>query len=113
MTRIEQYSLTLYVNGLLQPTKIVSADTTMVDIFSVFGVVGERYTNYSLSVAAINSAGMGEFRESDVLSELGCLKCKKHYNFMTSWWSRDKKMRIFFAIHCTIINSSYILCAHL
>ncbi|XP_065917154.1 uncharacterized protein [Dysidea avara] len=67
MTRIEQYSLTLYVNGLLQPTKIVSADTTMVDIFSVFGVVGERYTNYSLSVAAINSAGMGEFRESDVL----------------------------------------------
>ena len=33
-------------------------------------IARERYTNYSLSVAAINSAGIGVFRESDVLSEL-------------------------------------------
>ena len=77
MTEVEEYNLTLYINGSLQVTTTVSADTNMVDIYSVFGVNRETYTNYSLSIAAINSAGMGEFRESDVLSELACLhSCK-------------------------------------
>jgi len=72
MTAVEQYNLTLYINGSLQATTTVSANTAMVDIFTVFGpnITRERYTNYSLSVAAINSAGIGEFNESDVLSEL-------------------------------------------
>ena len=72
MTEVEEYNLMLYVNGSLQATTNVSADATMVDIFSVFGanmVDRERYTNYSLRVAAINSAGIGGFSESDVLSE--------------------------------------------
>ena len=72
MTEVEQYNLALYINETLEATTNVSADTTMVDIFSVFApsmVDRERYTNYSLRVAAINSAGMGEFSESDVLSE--------------------------------------------
>ena len=74
MTVVEQYNLTLYVNGSLEATGNVSANTTMVDIFTVFGpnITRERYTNYSLSIAAINSAGIGEFRESDVLSEWKC-----------------------------------------
>jgi len=71
MTAVEQYNLSLHINGTLQATTTVSADTTMVDVFIVFGpsITKERYTNYSLSVAATNSAGIGEFRESDVLSE--------------------------------------------
>jgi len=73
MTEVEEYNLTIYINGSLQVTTNVSADATMVDIYSVFGVDRERYTNYSLSVAAINSAGIGEFNESDVISELRCL----------------------------------------
>ena len=69
MTKVEEYNLTLYVNGSLQATTNVSADTTMVDIFSVFNVSRERYTSYSLSVVAINSAGMGGFNKSGVLGE--------------------------------------------
>ena len=69
MTEVEEYNLTLYVNGSLQATTNVSADTTMVDIFSVFNVNRERYTSYSLSVVAINSAGMGGFNKSGVLGE--------------------------------------------
>jgi len=72
MTEVDEYNLTLYVNGSLQATTNVLSDTTMVDIFSVFApnsVDRERYTNYLLKVAAINSAGMGGFSESDVLSE--------------------------------------------
>ena len=69
MTEVEKYNLTLYVNGSLKVTTNISADTTMVDIFSVFNVSRERYTSYSLSVAAINSAGIGKFTKSDVLSE--------------------------------------------
>ena len=72
MTELEEYNLSLYINGSLQVSTNVSADTTMVDIYIVFGVNRETYTNYSLSVAAINSAGMGQFRESDVLGKLGC-----------------------------------------
>jgi len=72
MTELEEYNLTLYINESLQVTTNVSADTTVVDIYSVFGVNIERYTNYSLRIAAINSAGMGEFNKSDVLGELGC-----------------------------------------
>ena len=72
MSAVEQYNLTLYVNGSLEATESVSANTTMVDVFTVFdpNITRERYTNYSLSIAAINSVGMGEFRESDVVSEL-------------------------------------------
>jgi len=75
MTDVEQYNLTLYVNGSLEATMTVAANTTMVDIFTVFGpnITRARYTNYSLSVAAINSAGLGESSESDILSELECL----------------------------------------
>ena len=69
MTKVEEYNLTLYVNGSLQATTNVSADTTMVDIFSVFNVSRERYTSYSLSVVAINSAGMGGFNKSGALGE--------------------------------------------
>ena len=74
MTEVEEYNLTLYINGSSQATTIVPANTTMVDIFSVFGpnIARERYTNYLLSVAAINSAGMGEFRQSEV-GKLGYL----------------------------------------
>jgi len=72
MTEVEEYNLTLYVNGSLQATTNVSADTIIVDIFSVFNVSRERYTNYSLSVAAINSAGMGEFERSEVIGEHKC-----------------------------------------
>ncbi|XP_065917120.1 protein sidekick-2-like isoform X2 [Dysidea avara] len=70
MTEVEEYNLTLYINGSSQATTIVPANTTMVDIFSVFGpnIARERYTNYLLSVAAINSAGMGEFRQSEVVT---------------------------------------------
>ena len=72
MTEVEEYNLTLYVNGSLEATGNVSANITMVDVFTVFGpnITRERYSNYLLSVAAINSAGIGEFRESDELSEL-------------------------------------------
>ena len=72
MTKVEEYNLRLYINGSLQATTNVPANTTMVDIFTAFGpnITRERYTNYSLSVAAINSAGIGEFSKSDV-GELG------------------------------------------
>ncbi|XP_065917101.1 protein sidekick-1-like isoform X2 [Dysidea avara] len=70
MTEVEEYNLTLYINESSQATTNVPANTTMVDIFTVFGpnITRERYTKYSLSVAAINSAGMGEFRQSDVVT---------------------------------------------
>jgi len=73
---VEKYNLMLYINGSLKATGNVTANTTKVDIFTVFGpnVTRERYTNYSLSVAAINSARRGEFRESDVLGELEYLQ---------------------------------------
>ena len=72
MTKVEEYNLRLYINGSLQATTNVPANTTMVDIFTAFGpnITRERCTNYSLSVAAINSAGIGEFSKSDV-GELG------------------------------------------
>ncbi|XP_065917043.1 uncharacterized protein [Dysidea avara] len=70
MTKVEEYNLRLYINGSLQATTNVPANTTMVDIFTAFGpnITRERCTNYSLSVAAINSAGIGEFSKSDVVT---------------------------------------------
>lgn len=72
MTEVLQYHLTLYINGTSQVVTTVPANTTMVDdVFVVFqSFMGIRYTNYSLSVAVINSAGQGEFSEPSSVGEL-------------------------------------------
>jgi len=102
MTDVEQYNLALYINGTLHATTTVSANTTMVDIFTVFGttIAREKYTNYSLNVAAINSAGIGKFRESDVLGELRCLHFIDIFKLAKS---RKNKLCIFlYAYNCVV-----------
>ena len=73
MTEITQYVLEVTVNESLQVfTTFVPANTTMVDVFSSSpnNTRRERYTNYSLRVAAMNSVGRGEFTESLSIGEL-------------------------------------------
>jgi len=79
MTEVDKYHLILYVNGSLRANTAVFADTIVVDVFNVFGVSRERNTYYSLSVAALNSVGIGEFAKSDVLSTFVFASC--HFYF--------------------------------
>ena len=61
MTDILNYNLTLTVNSTVFNTT-VPADSTAVDIFAVFQNVDRTaFTNYSLSVAAVNSIGSSSF----------------------------------------------------
>ena len=65
MTEIQSYIMTLTINSVEFNT-IVPVDNTicMVDIFTVFPTVNRTaFTNYSLSVAAINSVGQSSFTQ--------------------------------------------------
>ena len=57
MTEIESYNLTLTISSITI-TATIPANSVPVDIFDVFSSVNRTaFTTYSLSVAAVNSAG--------------------------------------------------------
>ena len=72
MTAIQNYNLTLTVNST-EYNAIVPVDNTTVDIFAVFPTVNRTtFTNYSLSVAAINSVGQSSYTQPVSVGEVKC-----------------------------------------
>jgi len=62
---IEHYILQLTINGSSPVNTTVPPSITSVDIFNTFqSIVKEKYTIYSLRIAAINRIGIGSFSDS-------------------------------------------------
>lgn len=81
MTEVTQYVLEVRVNGSLQVIfSYVPAGTTIIDLFSSLAndTVRERYTTYSVKVAAINSGGQGVFTEPETIGKMPLLLVRKH-----------------------------------
>ena len=72
MTEIQNYNLILTVNSTVF-TATVPAGNTAVDVFVVFQNVNRTaLTNYSLSVAAVNSIGPSSFITSVSVGKTKC-----------------------------------------
>ena len=68
---VQHYMLQLTINGSSPVNTTVPSSTTTVDIFNTFqSVAKEKYTLYSLRVAAINSAGISSFSDSVSVGKL-------------------------------------------
>ena len=70
MSEILHYSLMLTVNSTTMFNTTVAANITAVDIFMTFSDVSRAmFTDYSLSVAAVNSIGLSSFTEPMSIGE--------------------------------------------
>jgi len=73
MTAVHNYNLTLTVNSTTVFTTTVPASDTTVDIFVAFPAVSRAvFTNYTLSVAAINLVGPSSFTSPVSIGEKFC-----------------------------------------